>query len=276
MLRAVVFLLPVLAWSQITKPPEFEQPGAFRTAPAQSGLDGTSHVAAQHQRLSASLLSHLANLDLTGLSQSERDAFDAGRRLLAQSMGAAALQHFRSASEQHRECAPLRLGYAVTLYLMSKPDESAAQVLAVAGNATVLIPFLGELASASPGNAAAIEQRLRQFAGELPRNGAVRYYLAGALTRNYTVPSSEAEELLKEAAKLDPNDARPCLDLARLESNRDNTEAATGWVLEAIKREPDLAEAHYRLSRLYFRAGKQAESDRHLERFRELSKRKPQ
>jgi tetratricopeptide (TPR) repeat protein len=271
MLRAVQLLFPLLAWSQVTKPPEFEQPSVFRTAP-QAGLDGTSHVSAQQRRLSASLLSYLSRMDLTSVPASERDSFIAGRRLLDQSMAAAALQHFQTAVRQYPQSMPLRLAHAVTLYLASKPDDGASEVLAINGDSPTLVPFLGEFSAASSQHAPAMEKRLRQIASANPRNGEARYYLATVLARNQAGASKEAEDLLQESAKLDSTDPRPCLELARVESDRNNTDAAIGWLEEALKRDPNLAEAHYRLSRLYFRAGKQEESDRHLERFRALSK----
>lgn len=256
----------------IRKPPEFEDPAAFRsTAPA--AADGSSHISARGERISQNLLRFLAAYDTPGTDKAEYALFQQGYKLLRQGLAAAAVASFREAAKRHPQSEPVVAGLSVALYLIGELDESASALVRIAElypRSGRLVPLLGETADASSRYRPLMEQRLRDFVRADAKSAAARYYLAQLLASEQPQPPAEAATLWTEAAALDPRDVRPCLSMARLEENRDRVEAAIAWLNRALERDPLLPDAHYRLSRLYFRVGKKELGNRHLERFRML------
>jgi tetratricopeptide (TPR) repeat protein len=267
---ALCLALPTL--SQIDKPPEFEDPAAFRAGGA-AAPEGSSHVSARGENVSLNLLRHLAGFEKAAATEPERRAFLEGYGLLRQRMAAAAISSFQQAASRHPDSEPILCGLAVALYIAGSFDESAALLVRRAERNPTdlrLVPLLGETGGASRTHRTAIEQRLRDFVRAAPSSAAARYYLATLLASGPSPASDEAVALWTEAAKLDAGDARPCLELARVEAARDRTDAAIAWLNCAVQRDPSSAEAHYRLARLYFQTNQRGLADKHLRQFRAL------
>lgn len=264
----VAAMASAVAVAQITKAPEFEDP-AFRTGMA-SASEGTSHVSAQGESVAENLLRHLAGF---GSSDSPESAqFQQGYALLRQRMSAGAVALFRDAAARYPASVAIQCGLAVALHSAGNFDESAALLLQAAARHprdVRLIPLLGETARSSPPNGAAFERRLREFVRVSP-GGAVRYFLAQLIASRQPEAPQEAIELWTEAARLDPRDARPCLELARAEAFRDRIEEAIMWYGRALERDPASAEAHYQLARLCLRTGRREVGERHMKQFQAL------
>jgi tetratricopeptide (TPR) repeat protein len=120
--------------------------------------------------------------------------------------------------------------------------------------------FLGQIEAAAPKALPCIEPRLVRFLEQEPENPMANYYRAlDLLKRNTPEPGSEdyqrVESLLKKAVALDPKCAPAYLQLGILSFSRRQTEPAIESFLQAIRVDPRLSEAHYRLAVAYDRAG---------------------
>jgi tetratricopeptide (TPR) repeat protein len=120
--------------------------------------------------------------------------------------------------------------------------------------------FLGQIEAAAPKALPCIEPRLVRFLEQEPENPMANYYRAlDLLKRNTPEPGSEdyqrVESLLKKAVALDPKCASAYLQLGIISFSRRQTEPAIESFLQAIRVDPRLSEAHYRLAVAYDRAG---------------------
>lgn len=260
------------AQSPIEKVPEFEDPKAFRSG-APAGTEASSHVSARTEKVSLNLLRHLAAFDIIAQDEEERRLFRKGYGLVQQRLLAAAVSAFRAGEKRFPESEPISGGIVVALFMTADYDASASLLLRLAGRSPGnlrLLPLIGETAGASERYKSAMAALLRDFVHRAPASGAARYYLAQFLSGDSSEAPAQAIALWTDAARLDPRDARPCLELARVEASRADTSAAIRWLNRALERDPDLAEAHYRLAHLYLRIGQRKLSDEHMQRFRAL------
>ncbi|MCC6537304.1 MAG: tetratricopeptide repeat protein [Bryobacterales bacterium] len=267
-------IAPVLLfWAQLDKPPSFDERPAFQK-PAAGPLDSSAHVSGRAEAAASQLA-----LQIDRFAPSPPDtAFEAARALLRQGHLAAAAASFEEGAAREPKNDALHAGVAITQFLTGHYDASAASLLELVRSTprdARLIPLLGETAgSAPPARRAAYVTALRQFAAAFPRSGEPRYYLAQLLAAGVPTPPAEAVALWTEAARLDPHDARPCLELARTATARP-TEAIR-WLEQALQRDPALPDAHFRLSQLYLRQGDRPRAAQHLQRYRELRQQTPQ
>lgn len=148
---------------------------------------------------------------------------------------------------------------AIDKYLAGDIEASAAALLAFPANLEVL-PFLGETVAASP-------QLLRPIAAiaqAYPQNADAAFYLARALVQQNPPQVEAAVSHLRRAADLDPADTRALVELGRQYTNiSKNAEAVTAFE-EALRRDPSLKVAHFRLAQLYRSAGNLEKSREHL------------
>jgi tetratricopeptide (TPR) repeat protein len=79
------------------------------------------------------------------------------------------------------------------------------------------------------------------------------------------------EALLRQAVTLDRRLAKGFLELGVLLSDQRRYTEAIRELRQAIRVEPDLAQAHYRLARAYQRTGQKALAEKELETFERLS-----
>lgn len=81
-----------------------------------------------------------------------------------------------------------------------------------------------------------------------------------------------AEEDYRKAMALQPNDAETKTGLAIVLISTNRTDQAVSLLESALKDDPTNTTAHYRLSRLYRRAGRTADAAREMEAFRHYQK----
>ncbi len=96
------------------------------------------------------------------------------------------------------------------------------------------------------------------------------YYLARALLKQDPPLIAEALPHLSRAAALAPQETLALLELARQENTPERPPTAIAALEEALRRDPKLATAHYRLVQLYRAAGQLEKSREHLRRYQEL------
>ena len=81
-----MILIFILALAQITKPPEFEEPGKFQTGVAAGTVDGSSHVSAERAVVNQELVAILRHLP----------GYEEGVRLMEGQMPGAAQTFFET------------------------------------------------------------------------------------------------------------------------------------------------------------------------------------
>ena len=148
---------------------------------------------------------------------------------------------------------------AIDKYLAGDIEASAAALLAFPANLEVL-PFLGETVAASP-------QLLRPIAAiaqAYPQNADAAFYLARALVQQNPPQVEAAVSHLRRSADLDPAGTRALVELGRQYTNISKNAEAVAALEEALRRDPSLKVAHFRLAQLYRSAGNLEKSREHL------------
>jgi tetratricopeptide (TPR) repeat protein len=83
---------------------------------------------------------------------------------------------------------------------------------------------------------------------------------------------NQAKAAYEQALKIDPQDAQAHLELGRLFVESEKFEDARSELEKALELEPDFFEAAYLLGRLYHREGDEKKSRKHIEQFSETKK----
>ncbi len=81
----------------------------------------------------------------------------------------------------------------------------------------------------------------------------------------------KAFQLAAEAAHRNPNSARNCFLTAKALVGLNKEELSVRWLECAVRIDPNYREAHYLLARAYQKVGRKEDSERELEKFRELA-----
>jgi tetratricopeptide (TPR) repeat protein len=128
----------------------------------------------------------------------------------------------------------------------------------------------------APALGEAITRRLARFAKAQPRNALAQFNYAMSLWKGQPAGSPapnlpQIEGLLRRAVTLDGKFAKACLELGILLSDQQRYVEAIQQLRRASRLEPDLAQAHYRLSQAYQRTGQKALAAKELELFQRLS-----
>ena len=144
-------------------------------------------------------------------------------------------------------------GAAVEKYLSGDLAASAEALLALPADLRVL-PFLGETVAVWPGLLA----RMREIASSNPGSSEAAFYLGRALGLPESIP------LLRRAAMLDPKETRALVELGRQYANADMRGEAVAAYEEALRRDPEIKTAHFRLAGLYRALGNAEKSREHL------------
>ena len=84
--------------------------------------------------------------------------------------------------------------------------------------------------------------------------------------------AQEVQRLLTKAVTLDPKCGDAYLQLGNLQFTQGNYESAIGFYKKAIKANPQLSEAHYRLAMAYDRTGDQAKARQEFQLHDEIEK----
>lgn len=177
------------------------------------------------------------------------------------------LQIFNYGLKKYPQSAKLRVALGVAHYSAGHYPE-AVTVLCEAADLDPTdarsFQFLGEMYGVVPEMSAQVTQRMKQFVTLHPQNARAHFYYAMSLWKGRidptarTAKSSEIETLLRTALRLDPKFASAYFELGSLLAEQKNTSAAIGALEQAVKLNPALPQAHYRLMQLYQRTGQKA------------------
>jgi tetratricopeptide (TPR) repeat protein len=141
------------------------------------------------------------------------------------------------------------------------------------------LDFLGdiELNLASEPDAAAVSA-VCKYADTHPRNGKLMFYCAAMVFRrdNAGGDKSHAQAILvmlRSAAKLIPDDSAPRCQMGRVYRWVEQWDKALQEWQVCAQMDPDLAEAHFRLTEIYHHLGQQEMADKEKKLFEAASKR---
>ena len=216
------------------------------------------------------------------LDQSEEHLFDWGNNLLPLRAFEEATQVFTAAIRRHPQSARLHVGLGIAQYARGQYEDAVKSFCQAADLAPAdprPYQFLGEMYGVAPGLGSEVTERLARFVKAQPRNALAQFYYAMSLWRGQPPASPPAdlkrvEALLRQAVTLDRKLAKGFFELGVLLSEQQRYKEAIQELQRAIKLEPDLAQAHYRLAQAYQRTGQPALAAKELEIFQQLTDRK--
>jgi tetratricopeptide (TPR) repeat protein len=219
------------------------------------------------------------------LDASEEHLFDWGNNLLSMRTADDAVLVFEAAVKRHPKSARLHVGLGIARYARGEYD-AAIQSFCQAADLEPADPrpieFLGEMYGVSPDQATEITKRVARFAKAQPTVAAGQYYYAMNLWRAPGASTGTGkdetlkmvESLLRRAVALDPKMTKAHLQLGILLSEQKRFDEAIPSLVEAIRLDPNLGQAHYRLAQAYQRTGQKELAAQSFAAFERLKPRK--
>lgn len=201
------------------------------------------------------------------MDPSESNIFDWGSELLVHQTLAPAIQVFSEGVKRYPNSLRLRVGLGLVLYWHGDRYDDAVKDLVKATDLAPSDPrpyyFLSKAYDRSPGQSGAVIERFRRFARLQPQNDRAVYYYAMSLWKGRQTDASasylgQVESLLKKAIQLDPSFAQTHLELANLFSQQFKYSEAVPEYQQAIKLDPKLTDAYYRLGQAYVHLNQKA------------------
>ena len=213
------------------------------------------------------------------MDPTEEHLFDWGNNLLQLRAFEEATQVFTAAIARHPQSARLHVGLGIAQYSRGQHEDavrSFCQAADLAPSDPRPYQFLGEMYGVAPSLGGEITDRLARFARAHPRNALAQFHYAMSLWKAQPAAPADlrqVEALLRRAVALDRRLAKGFLELGILLSDQQRFREAIQELQSATRLEPDLAQAHYRLSQAYQRTGQKALAAKELEIFERLSAR---
>jgi tetratricopeptide (TPR) repeat protein len=219
------------------------------------------------------------------LDASEEHLFDWGNNLLSLRAPDDALQVFEAAIKRHPDSARLHVGLGISRYARGEYNP-AVQSFCRAADLEPTDPrpieFLGEMYGVAPDLASEITERVARFAKAQPAVASGQYYYAMNLWRAPGAPTEAGkdetlktvESLLRRAVNLDAGMTKAHLQLGILLSEQRRFDEAIPSLAEAVRLDPNLGQAHYRLAQAYQRTGQKELAAREFAAFERLKPRK--
>jgi tetratricopeptide (TPR) repeat protein len=211
------------------------------------------------------------------MTPTEEHLFDWGNNLLQLRAFEEASQVFSAAIARHPRSARLHIGLGTAHYARGQYEDaikSFCQAADLAPSDPRPYQFLGEMYGVAPALSGEVTGRLARFAKAHPRNALAQFHYAMSLWKGQAAEPADlrqTEALLRRAVALDRRLAKGLLELGILLSDEQRYKEAIQELQSAIRLEPDLAQAHYRLAQAYQRTGQKALAAKELEIFERLN-----
>jgi tetratricopeptide (TPR) repeat protein len=217
---------------------------------------------------------HAAELD-----PSEPHLFDWGAELLKHRAADPAIEVFTKGNRLFPRSVRMLLGLGVAFYARGSYDKAARRFFGACDlNPTDPEPylFLGKVQAREITQSEVYLDRLKRFVELQPDNAWANYYYAVVLWKRQTdhedTTAAAVRVLLEKAVHLDPHLDTAYLQLGIISADQKDSRAAISAYRKAIEINPQLEEAHYRLSQAYAMTGEKLEAQRELALYNQLSK----
>jgi tetratricopeptide (TPR) repeat protein len=212
------------------------------------------------------------------MDPTEEHLFDWGNNLVQLRAFEPATEVFSAAITRHPKSGRLHVGLGIAQYSRGQYEDavkSFCQAADLAPSDPRPYQFLGEMYGVVPELGGEIARRLARFMKAQPRNALAHFHYAMTLWKGQPAASPQAdmrrvEALLRRAVALDPKLAKGFLELGILLSDQQRYKEAIQELRSAVRLEPGLAQAHYRLSQAYQRTGQSELAAKELEIFERL------
>jgi tetratricopeptide (TPR) repeat protein len=193
-----------------------------------------------------------------------------------------AIEVFGKGNHLFPRSARMLVALGVAWYLNGSYDQ-AAQRLCEASDLHPGDPqpylFLGKIQSVETNQSECSAETLKRFAKLQPEDALAHYYYGVNLWKRRKGPDdsetvAEVESHLIQAVQLDPTLGVGYLQLGVLYSEKKDFSKAISSYQRAIRANPQLEEAHYRLAQAYRRTGEMEKSEAELRLYNQISKSK--
>jgi tetratricopeptide (TPR) repeat protein len=202
-----------------------------------------------------------------GSSSSQEAALErSGSALLAKNSYTQAVKVFEKATALYPRSERLQMGLGLSFFGAGKYPEAIdalREAARLAPDDSAPVVMIAEALQFTQDAAAA--NLLKRFSGLHPENARGRYAYGLSLWQAYRLnhnpdPLAGAQAEFEKAVALDPNDADAHLQLGTVYDEKKTPDRAIREYLAAIRVNPKLATAHYRLARDYERLGEKAKA----------------
>ncbi|MGH9432507.1 MAG: tetratricopeptide repeat protein [Terriglobia bacterium] len=215
------------------------------------------------------------------MEPSESNIFDWGGELLLHHALEPAVQVFIHGVELFPRSPRMQIGLGIAFYSRTHYQEAIdafCRAIDLDPADTRPYLFLGKAYDISPVQAQAVTERFRRFVHLQPRNPQALYYYALCLWKAFRTQAKpadlpEIEDLLKRSVSIDPAFPGAHLQLGVLYAQLRRYPEAIEQYGQALKLQPNLADAHYRLGEALVRIGKRDEAQQEFKTFSKLHER---
>jgi len=212
------------------------------------------------------------------MDPTEEHLFDWGNNLVQLRAYDSAIEVFAAALKRHPKSGRLHVGMGIAQYSRGQYEDavrSFCQAADLAPSDARPYQFLGEMYGVVPELGGEMAKRLARFVKAQPGNALAHFYYAMSLWKGQPAGSPPAdmrpvEAHLRRAVALDPKLAKGFLELGILLSDQQRFKEAILQLRSAVRADPGLAQAHYRLARAYQRTGQEELAAKELEIFERL------
>lgn len=217
------------------------------------------------------------DLNAAQLEPSETNIYVLGVELLRHWTFGPAIQALSAGVKKYPDSRRMRLGLGIAYYGNGNYDQA--------------IPILADLLAEAPGNVLYADllgrtctvltegnhprcATLVQFALRHPQNAMLATYAATSILHQPSSPRQlkVAKQMLQQAIAARPKLAQARLEMGVLLQTESKWAESVGPLETAIRLQPDLAQAHYRLALAYSHLGRHTEAQRQIALDREYSK----
>jgi tetratricopeptide (TPR) repeat protein len=212
------------------------------------------------------------------LSPTQQNVFALGSELLLHHTLEPAVEVFERGVQMYPRSAELQVGLGIALYSRTRYDQAIdalCRAIDLNPNDPRPYEFLGQIYDVSPLQAQAVTQRFARYARLQPHNAKALYYYGLSLwkasrTQSQSINSVKVNTLLERAVSLDPGFAEARLELGILYFQQHRFADAVAQYRLAIRSQPELADAHYRLGEALVRIGDRAGAQQEFQLFARL------
>ena len=214
------------------------------------------------------------------LDPSEENYFAWGSELLFHRAVWQAKDVFEEGVKAYPTSSRLLTALGGTLFAGALYDEAARRLCQASDlnpNDTEPYMFMGKVEIAAPNPLPCVPEKLARYLQLKPEAPLANYFYAMAIWKQHAPLDPEMKQklqgLLTKTVTLDPKCGDAYLQLGNLRSTERDYHGAIDFYEKAIKSDPLLSEAHYRLAMAYDRIGDQAKAHQEFQLHDEIEKR---